>query len=457
MRINYFFYFSETKRVRRTLITSFGLAMMLALLLLLGSQVTTRIAYAATTFIVTSTGDKPDENHLDGRCQTTTAGECTVRAAIQQANATKAADTINFAIPGVGPHTISPAEGLPPITRPLTIDGYTQNGATPNTLTEPDKTNAVLKIQLTGSHAGLSLREGASNSVIRGLAIGGCRVTNSCIQAIRLSLGKGYKIQGNFLGTLADGTTPDSNSYGVGLDFTSDSTIGGTDADDGKLDGVVEARNIISGSGINNVDILPGSSGNRIEGNLIGPDKNGSSLSNLRHGIRVSGPGSNGNRILSNSIFSNTGLGIDLEGGDETTIGFGVTTNDPKDPDTGPNRLQNFPVITSAQNPGNFTSISWTLDRTPSTKKKKRTFIIQFFSNPTADPSTYGEGKTFLGQIQVKTDRQGHAESGDLPFSPPQKVPKDEYITATATNKKTGDTSEFSEARKVIELVIGGP
>jgi hypothetical protein len=107
---------------------------------------------------------------------------------------------------------------------------------------------------------------------------------------------------------------------------------------------------------------------------------------------------------------------------------------------------------------GGFTLISGTLESTPSTRKKKITFIIQFFSSPSADsPSGYGEGKTFLGEIQVKTDRQGKVKSdtGTFGFAPFQTVPVGQFITATATNKKTGDTSEFSEAERVEPPEIG--
>ena len=83
-----------------------------------------------------------------------------------------------------------------------------------------------------------------------------------------------------------------------------------------------------------------------------------------------------------------------------------------------------------------------------------RTFIIQFFSNPSIDPPSTDlyEGKNFLGQTQVTTNRQGNAS---FTFGPNQKVPVGQFVTATATNRATGDTSEFSAARRVEELGIG--
>ncbi len=152
-------------------------------------------------------------------------------------------------------------------------------------------------------------------------------------------------------------------------------------------------------------------------------------------------------------------MGIDLAGGTEDAND--VTANDPDDPstarpdpdkDTGPNRLQNYPFITSATTFFGGTTINGTLESTPSTRKKKRTFIIQFFSNPAADPSGYGEGQTLIGQMEVKTDRRGMAP---FSFAPSQTVPEGRFITATATNKATGDTSEFSAAKRVEGPVIG--
>src|SRR5215218_2267482 len=101
-------------------------ALMAAMLLAAGS------AHASTTFTVNSTGDKNDldfpggvfEGSLDGKCFTGSVlvvqgEECTLRAAIQEANKTPGADVIEFDIPGTGVATIAPASGLPKITGPV--------------------------------------------------------------------------------------------------------------------------------------------------------------------------------------------------------------------------------------------------------------------------------------------------------------------------------------------------
>ena len=61
----------------------------------------------------------------------------------ETANATTGADTIDFAIPGTGVKTIAPDSALPVITEAVSINGYSQPGATPNTLAKG--TDAKLK------------------------------------------------------------------------------------------------------------------------------------------------------------------------------------------------------------------------------------------------------------------------------------------------------------------------
>ena len=96
----------------------------------------------AATFVVDSTGDGGDSNAGNGTCDDG-GGNCTLRAAIEEANAWAGADVINFTVAGGGPHTIAPGSALPTITDQVTIDGYTQTGASANT--QAVGSDAVLK------------------------------------------------------------------------------------------------------------------------------------------------------------------------------------------------------------------------------------------------------------------------------------------------------------------------
>src|SRR5215203_5347946 len=163
-------------------------------------------SHASTTFSVDSTADYGDVARGDGKCDIGTImliGErCTLRAAIQEANATAGADTINFSIGGTGVRTIAPATELPTITGPVSINGYTQPGAQPNT--KAVGTDAVLKIELSGANYpnahGLLIN--ASNTTVKGLVI------NRWGEGIRIygSAATNNKIVGNYLGTDASGT-----------------------------------------------------------------------------------------------------------------------------------------------------------------------------------------------------------------------------------------------------------
>jgi len=102
---------------------------------LLASMTAAAPAHAETTLIVNDTGDFHDFISGNGFCGA--GGSCSLRAAIEEANSTSGAETINFDIPGTGVKTIvvnaSGLGALPPITGQVTIDGYTQTGAHANT------------------------------------------------------------------------------------------------------------------------------------------------------------------------------------------------------------------------------------------------------------------------------------------------------------------------------------
>jgi CSLREA domain-containing protein len=470
----------------KTLALGFLVMMLMAACLLLGAAA--HSAQAATTFFVNTTNDKVDESPGDGECYTGVpiirdGGfielECTLRAAIQEADALAGADVIHFGIPSTedagcdattGVCTITPSSPLPTILRPLIINGYSQPGASANTATTG--TNAALKIVLDGSNAGGERAKGleirTNNAVVRGLAINhfsdvGVLISGASRngQAFEPT---GVKIEGNFIGTDASGTTASDRKplSGVAMDDGEDNVIGGA---------TLAARNLISGNRDFGVVLSADGTGNRVQGNLIGTTRDGTSALgndigvyirrgtdytiggngaarntiafNGRHGVQVQGlfPPILGldNRILSNSIYNNGALGIDLRGD-------GVTANDPQDPDTGPNTLQNFPgistAVTSPTGSTSSTTIRGGLDSTPNS-----TFTIQFFSSPgaQADPSGFGEGKTFIGQRSVTTNAFGKAS---FEFIPAQSVPIGWRVTATATG--AGGTSEFSRSRMVV-------
>jgi hypothetical protein len=243
------------------------------------------------------------------------------------------------------------------------------------------------------------------------------------------------------------------------IDGGNNNTIGGTSPDD---------RNLISGNGFLGIEISSNSTGdNVVQGNLIGTQKNGTSaLGNSGLGVYVDatdntiggtglgeanviafnggdgvfvefvGVANTGNRISGNPIFSNGELGIDLRGGTEDAAG--ATANDPKDPDTGANDLQNKPVLTSAKTVGGTTTIQGKLNSTPSDP-----FVVEFFSNPSGE----NEGKKFIGNKAVSTNSNGNVT---FSFSPSQAVAAGQRITATATDSVDGDTSEFSAPRTVV-------
>ena len=154
---------------------------------------------------------------------------------------------------------------------------------------------------------------------------------------------------------------------------------------------------------------------------------------------QLGGSYGDGNLISGNSIFSNARLGIDLSAGFE-----GVTPNDARDPDAGPNRLQNYPVITRATRKGTSVVVQFTLN-----SERGRAYRVEFFGNPDVDPTGFGEGRTFLGAATVATDGDGNG-SGTATLPLPSVGPAIRFITATATGPtatgSTGNTSEFSRA-----------
>lgn len=257
-------------------------------------------------------------------------GVISLREAITAANNTAGADTINFNVPtdtdpgcdaGSGVCTIQPGGyGLPTVTEPATIDATSQPGFSTTPLIEIDGsltltdatgfainagsttirgfvinrfvTNSDIVMWGTGGNiiegnflgvdASGTTNLGATNSIhvyaISNNTIGGTTaaarnlISGNTNPAIALNAGaSGNLVQGNFLGTDVTGMVALGNSGNdiVTLD-SPNNTIGGT---------TVGARNLVAG----NLDPdyasiglgFPGSSGNLVQGNLVGTDVSG--------------------------------------------------------------------------------------------------------------------------------------------------------------------------------------
>ncbi|MBV9925252.1 MAG: DUF4214 domain-containing protein [Acidobacteria bacterium] len=269
----------------------------------------------------------------------------------------------------------------------------------------------------------------------------------------------GGTIQGNYIGTDVSGTNAIPNRE-FGIHANDFAVIGGTTA---------AARNVISGNA-NGIWVV-GSQAS-VQGNYIGANAAGAPLPNAGHGIvfaagthdnvvggATAGAGNlianNGrggivvppqstlgsgspfnNSFRGNSVHSNGLLGIDLiapPAQSRLIDSDGPTANDANDADTGPNGLQNYPVLTSVTNLGGSTSVGGTLNSKPGA-----TYQIDFYANASCDPSGHGEGQTYLGSTQATTDSAGNANFNALFATPAGQV-----FTATATDG-AGNTSEFS-------------
>lgn len=287
----------------------------------------------------------------------------------------------------------------------------------------PSTTGTIVKNNVFTKNAahGVWIDLGASINVIGGKgATDGNVISLNAQNGVRIENGSNNNIvQGNAIGTdLPNKTAVQGNgSTGVYIDSSSFNLIGGTFRD---------AKNKLD------------------EGNAI--------ANNAGNGVAVIDTlftGASGNQITGNTIFANGQLGIDL--GDDLGL---VTLNDDQDFDTGPNGLQNFPEIISAETGSLAGQVTGKFNSTPNTQ-----FRLEFFSdsiaNPNGTPPGYGQGRTFLGSVNVTTDNAGNATYNFFALAPP---PVGGFATATATNLVTLDTSEMALAVQQTEAkgIISG-
>lgn len=234
-------------------------------------------------------------------------------------------------------------------------------------------------------------------------------------------------------------------------------------------DGVADVaeRNVISANAFSGVGLFDAeTSFNTVAGNWIGTDSIGTAdlgnrldgvvfvnatmntvggiIPNLANTIAFNGQvgvdvySGTANSILGNRIFSNIGLGIDLDSLD------GVTPNDKGDRDGGANERQNFPVLSAISNKRGVVGLRGSLSG-----KANTIYRLEFFTTTLVDASGHGEGDAFLFATTVRTKKKGTAA---FTLAMPPAIQPGSFITATAS-EFDGNTSEFSAGLRFVQPV----
>lgn len=236
--------------------------------------------------------------------------DCSLRGAIERANATPAADRIEFSIPEsdasydpVSAHwrLLVGASALPMIEQEVVIDGFTQTGASANTNT-PDTggLNTQLKIELRPGSANAAQQVGLQISlnffaqpvsVFRGLAI------NGFAAQIDLAGSSAHRVEGCFLGTNVSGelaSVPPPGAPGIGITLHGPGAyvIGGLTPD---------TRNLISGMRGGIVDFFS-ANGLRVAGNLMGTNASGTAPIPHTQFAAISASGSLHNALIGGTV-----------------------------------------------------------------------------------------------------------------------------------------------------------
>lgn len=401
--------------------------------------------------VVTSTAD------TDGAACGAT---CTLRQAINVANATAGADTIQFNLPGSGAQTIALGSNLPNITETLHIDGYSQPGASRNT--SATTSNAVILVRVSGgAGAPHPLSTCAQNTVIEGLSMTGSGTAIGLGFAGTVACGTSGAadfsvVTGNFIGLAPNGAAG-GNSFGIRVGQAQVRIGGSAPAD----------RNVISGNLTGIEFSTPAAVGSVIEGNLIGVDPDGvSARGNTVIAVAFRGGSSNirvgsdeaPNRIANNQagvVVFNTSQGVDLARNHyaanigqaidlcalPTGCGDGLTANDVDDADAGANGLQNFPVLATARQVVSTLTVTGSLDVPAGAATDP--YVIALYASATCDAG--GVGENYLGSFSRALN--GSAQSFTLTVDSANLIGS--VVTATATFQ--GATSEFSACATVVD------
>ncbi len=361
---------------------------------------------------------------------------CTLRAAIQEADASGESDEITFVVAGVIQLAETP---LPELEGSITIDATTAPGwsGSHTPVVYLDGSQAEFE---TGT-SGIRVRSGGT-ATIKGLAIGEFDL------GIYFEPGSSGEACGNYIGTDITGTQPRPNFDGIWIDEGATGVRIGRNC--GKTGG-----NLVSGN--EEWGIVVAGDKVAVDQNLVGTGVAGTgrlpngpppgTVEPFGGGIHVTSQaaevlvgGTDDMALPHNIIAFNRGPGVLVESGATfTTIrensihsneGLGIesaaSTVTPE-------------ISTVATIVNGTTTVTGTLEGAPSTK-----YDLEFFANEECDPSGFGEGQYFVGSVgdEIETDNAGSAAFSSTLLA--LVLPAAHFFTTTATDAGKTTTSEFS-------------
>ncbi|MDG1570685.1 Calx-beta domain-containing protein [Robiginitalea sp. M366] len=416
-----------------------------------------------------------DNLHIDGRTQTAYSGDTNAGAVGAGGTAVGVSGTLlpTFDLPEIQLHhnagDVIVNLGNDNLLRNVAV--YADNNAAVRvdggSLTVR---NALLGVDATGANAG-NIDTGVevdggdavlTENYMATLTNQGVWVRNTASLAISLNHITGNGTAGCGVNVLIEGGTGISltqnlieNAQSVGIEAIG--SAGGLLIDDNSV--TASGQDTACHGGEGGTGIRLGGSNSTISSNVI--------YSNGNAGIVVADASGTGNHITQNSIYANgttaPALGIDLDAGGN--YGDGVTLNESGDADSGPNTLQNFPILSAVYMEGTELVVKgWAR---PGTE-------IEFFftdiregtaaegDNQLGFSTDYGEGQVYIttvtegsgadldGGSSSYLDADGNTDNTnqyEFRLLLPAGAVVGDQVTATAT--LGGSTSEFAPMSQI--------
>lgn len=293
--------------------------------LLFGAAVSAAPAQAAS-FVVDSLLDTPDVNVGNGVCQDA-GGNCTLRAALQEAAANGVPDTITFSVSGTIALT---TVALPTISNSATtVDGTGQSiviqgssvfGTPGFVLTSSSNVLRLLTIRGFDSPGGrpILIDVGSTGNILDRLVVGPNQESGIRIR------GNFNTVKGCLVGVAAGGTVAAPNGGGIVIEGGSNNQIG---------TGTPGEGNVVSGNFGHGIGMTDLSANNRVNGNIIGLNAAGTAaLPNGASGVALVASGSLPNAGITGNVIGGVSAGegnvISGNGANGVIlIGTGITGN----------------------------------------------------------------------------------------------------------------------------------